>query len=83
MSFLVFPKEDIKNVFGNVIFQKDKGYRCSPMEYVAGEEPIERDYVVECELIGAEYPIMSMLLIKEKFYTIEDLRDNKIENLLN
>ena len=78
----VYPKEDIRNRFDQIIWYKDKVYECSKLENCDL-------WLVTCELIGNEYPILDMYEILSKFYTIEDQRDMKInavfpkENIIN
>lgn len=71
----IYPKEDIKNGFGQIIWYKNKSYECSQME--------DYDFwIVTCELIANEYPILEMDEIVSQFYTTEDQRDMRINDVL-
>lgn len=67
-------------MFGQIIWHKEKIYECSLLS--ENEDPLKSDYVVTCELIGNEYPIMEMCEILEKFYLESEIRDKKINNFL-
>ena len=71
---IIYPKKEIKNVFGQILWHKDKTYEASEM--------FPDFYVVTCEMYGNEYPTMNMLEILEKFYTIEDQRDISISHII-
>lgn len=72
----LFPKKDIKNMYGQVIWFKDRSYTAIEILSPQG------DYTVMCELIGNEYPILSIEEINRNFYTIEDQRDIRINDIL-
>jgi hypothetical protein len=85
---LIYPKEDIINPFGQVLFKKGKGYECEKVTWFDNHLPEENNevflpnYVVKCELIANEYPILNWEYIKKKFNTIEDIRNNNIETII-
>ena len=75
----IYPKEDIKR-FNQIMWFKDKSYECSQ---------IEENYdlwLVSCEPItvwsAGEYPLLEMHEILSQFYTIEDIRDVLISDVL-
>jgi hypothetical protein len=74
---LIYPKEDIRNPFDQILFKKGKAYECEKVDWD------DNEYVVTCELIANEYPIVSIDFIREKFYTIEDIRDSNIATIIN
>lgn len=76
----LYPKKDYKNVFGGTIWYKDQVYECSQLS--EGEGTLKSYYIVTCELIGNEYPILEMSEILDKFYLESDIRDKKINNFL-
>lgn len=82
----IYPKEDIKNAFDQIIWYKHKVYECSKLEEqknFSRESTKDFDlWVVTCEIIGNEYPILKMDEILSKFYTIEDQRDMRISEVL-
>lgn len=72
----IYSKEDIKNGFDQIIWYKNKSYECTQIEE-------NRDlWVVTCELIANEYPLLKMGEILLRFYTIEDQRDMRIDDVL-
>lgn len=73
----IWAKEDIKNTYGQIIWHKGKEYEA--VEYSNSDFSI---YVVKCELIGNEYPSLYLYEILEKFWTIEDIREASINNIL-
>ncbi len=73
------PKETYTNVFGYIMWDKEKFYTASPLPNNLGTDL----YVVTCDFIVNEYPIMSLLEILEKFYLEEEIRDNTIKNILD
>ena len=71
----IYPKEDIKNGLGSILWHKNKKYECS--EYPRTQQPQGSKhtlnghphqksdyYIVTCELIANEYPIMTWEEIK-------------------
>lgn len=85
----IYPREDIKNGLGDILWHKDKKYECSeytrirPSQGSKRHQKSEHYYIVTCELISNEYPLMTLDEIKVKFYTTQDLRDKNIKNILN
>jgi len=72
----IFPKEDIKNGFDQIMWYKNKSYECTQIEE-------NRDlWVITSELIANEYPLLKMNEILLRFYTIEDQRDMRIDDVL-
>jgi len=61
-------------MWGQIIWYKDKVYNATKMPNPPGYEDELDDYVVQCELIGNEYPMLSMEEINKRFYTEEQLR---------
>jgi hypothetical protein len=78
----LYPKKDIKNMWGQIIWHKDKVYNATKMLNPPGYENELDDYVVQCELIGNEYPMLSMEEINQSFYTEEQLRDLQINKII-
>ncbi len=72
---IIYPKKDIKNAFGQIVFKEGKQYEC-------GLYPGQNDdYIVKCELIGNEYPTMNINEIRKYFFLIDEMRDNKINDI--
>lgn len=72
----LYPKRDIKNLFGDILWHMDKVYKCE--KYPNDDEY----YIVTCELIGNEYPGFTLEQIKEMFYLEDEYRDTKLNNIL-
>lgn len=79
---IIYPKEDIINIFNDIIFKKGSGYECEKVYWINNNKDNEEYYVVKCELIANEYPILGIEYIKEKFYTMEDIRDITISTII-
>lgn len=60
-KMMIYPKQDIKNVFEQVIYYKDQAYEAYKLK---GKTD---DWLVKCEMIGCEYPIVSFKFISDNF----------------
>lgn len=58
---MIYPKRDIQNVFEQVIYLKDKAYEAYKLK---GKN---NDWIVMCEMVGCEYPIVDFKFIEENF----------------
>ena len=70
----LFPKEDMKNTYDQILWYKDKEYSYSLYS--------DEYYVVTCELIGNEYPILTISEVKRNFYTLDEIRNSKVDIIL-
>lgn len=87
LTLIIFPKKEIKNLFGQVIYKYGEGYECRLLTLSSSGYPFESEikdphYVVKCELIGNEYPILGIDEIHKSFYINEEWRDSRLEILL-
>ena len=73
----IYPKKDIKNPYGQIIYHKGKGYECE--SFFKSQEEY---YVVYCDLFSNEYPMMTMEEIRKIFFLENEMRDEKINKLL-
>lgn len=56
---MIYPKEDIKNIFNQTIYHKDKAYEAYKLK--------SDIWLIKCELIGCEYPMEDWKFIEDNF----------------
>lgn len=70
----VYAKREIRNTFGQILYIKGKCYDA--------EDIGKSHYVINCEILVNEYPIISEKELLRDFYTIDDQRDSQIDSIL-
>jgi hypothetical protein len=58
-ELMIYPKKDIKNIFNQIIYHKDKGYEAYKLK--------DDIWLIKCELIGCEYPMEDWKFIEDNF----------------
>ncbi len=78
----IIAKDDIYGGLGHKIFAKNKEYLASNIDSDIYEDGERGWWSINSDIIVTEYPVYDWSFIEDNFNLLEDIRDEKINNIL-